>query len=111
MPSEPPGFLKSLFDLSFEHLVTPKVIKFIYVVSIVLAGLAALFYTAVAFQINAGLGVLVLIVLAPLAFLFMVIYTRIFLEVVMALFKVAENTTVLAAASAGAPVVVPPAVG
>jgi len=40
---EPKGFLASLFDTSFSSLVTPRVIKVIYIISMVVIGLAALF--------------------------------------------------------------------
>ncbi len=35
---EPKGFFGSLFDLSFSSLVTPKVIKFIYVLTLIAIG-------------------------------------------------------------------------
>lgn len=81
------GFLSSLFDLSFTSLVTTKVIKLIYVLSMIAIGLVALGFVVGAFAQSAGLGVVTLLVLAPLVSLFYLIYVRVFLEVVIALFR------------------------
>ena len=90
------GFLSSLFDFSFSSYVTPKLIRVIYVVVVVVAALTALGFLVTAFEINILLGLVTLVILAPLAFLFYVILYRVFLEVVMAVFTIAENTTRMA---------------
>lgn len=90
------GFLSSLFDFSFSSYVTPKLIRVIYVVVVVVAALTALGFLVTAFEINILLGLVTLVILAPLAFLFYVILYRVFLEVVMAVFTIAENTTRIA---------------
>ena len=43
------GFFGALFDLSFSSFVTTKIIKVLYVIAIVIAGIAALAYVIVAF--------------------------------------------------------------
>ena len=43
------GFLASLFDLSFSNLITTKVIKVIYILSMILIGLGALVIVIAAF--------------------------------------------------------------
>ena len=61
------GFFASLFDISFSSLVATKVIKVIYVLSMVLIGLTSLVIVAGAFSNSVGAGLFTLIVLAPLA--------------------------------------------
>jgi hypothetical protein len=91
------GFLASLFDVSFSTLITPKVIKVIYLLSMVLIGLAALVFVVGAFQSSAGAGLFVLIVGAPLVSLVYLIYTRVVLEVIIALFRIMESNVELVA--------------
>lgn len=86
------GLLSGVFDLSFDKLVTPKVIKFIYVMVLLFSAITYLGYTAFAFQVSAGLGILVLVIIGPLAFLVTAILWRMVLELAIAIFKIAENT-------------------
>ena len=86
------GFLASLFDTSFSSLVTTKVIKLIYILSMLVIGLLALAFVVGAFRASAGFGLLTLLVLAPVGSLIYLTYTRMFLEFVIALFRIMENT-------------------
>jgi hypothetical protein len=92
---EPKGFLAALFDTSFATLVTPRVIKVIYIISMVVIGLAALFWIAAAFTRSAAFGLLVLIIAAPIISLLYLIYTRVLLEVIIALFRIMETNVEL----------------
>lgn len=110
---EPKGFLASLFDTSFSSLVTPRVIRVIYIISMVVIGLAALFWIGAAFTQSVAFGVLVLVIAAPLVSLLYLIYTRVLLEVIIALFRImeynAELVTLQRAATPGVPAAsVPP---
>ncbi|HEY1508469.1 MAG TPA: DUF4282 domain-containing protein [Solirubrobacteraceae bacterium] len=91
------GFFSALFDLSFSTLVTTRVIKFIYVITLIVIGLAALFFVVAAFAQSAALGVLTLIVIAPVLSLLYVIYARVLLEVIIALFRLVEYNRELVA--------------
>jgi len=95
------GFLASLFDFSFSSYVTPKLIRVIYVFVVVVSALAALVFVIGAFATNVLLGLVTLVILAPLLFLFYVVVYRVFLEVVMAVFTIAENTTRLVGGAGG----------
>jgi hypothetical protein len=94
---EPRGFLASLFDTSFANLVTPRVIKVIYIISMVVIGLAALFWIGAAFSQSAAFGLIVLVIAAPLVSLLYLIYTRVLLEVIIALFRIMETNVELVA--------------
>jgi hypothetical protein len=109
---EEKGFFASLFDVSFTSFVTVRLIKVIYVITLVLIGLAALVFVVAAFADSVGAGVFVLVIVAPLLSLLYVIYARVLLEIVMAIFRIAENTgqgvSLLRAQAAGASVAPPP---
>lgn len=86
------SLLSGLFDFSFDRLITPKIIKFIYALVLVFGAVAYLGYTVFAFQVSSALGVLVLLIFGPLGFLFTAIFWRVGLELAIAIFKIAENT-------------------
>ena len=52
--------------------------------------LGRLLFVIAAFRVNAGFGVVTLVVLAPLAALFYAIYTRVVLEFIITVFRIAE---------------------
>jgi uncharacterized membrane protein len=91
------GFFGSLFDLSFTSLVTTRIIKVLYVLAIILIGFYALVFIAGGFSNSTPVGVLVLLIIAPLFTLISLIYTRVLLEVIIALFRIMENTSELVA--------------
>lgn len=95
-PPRSRGFFANLFDLSFEHFVTTSVIKILYVLAMIGAGLYALFIIVFGFQIGAGAGILALLIGAPLAFFLIVIYARVFLELIMIIFRIGSEVTYLA---------------
>jgi hypothetical protein len=94
MPNK--GFLASLFDLSFTSFITTKIIKFLYVVTLVVLGLVYLLSVIGAFNENPGLGVVVLLIVGPLLFLLWAIYSRVILEFVIAVFRIMETNAELA---------------
>ena len=85
------GFFASLFDLSFTSFITTKIIKFLYVLTLVLIGLFALAFVIAAFDQSTGFGVAALLVLAPLGFLLYAIYSRVLLEFLIAVFRIMES--------------------
>jgi ABC-type multidrug transport system fused ATPase/permease subunit len=84
-------FLQDLFRLSFNQFVSPKIMKFLYGLSILLSGLIALFFVIMGFKISWLFGVFALFLGAPLIFLLMVIYSRVFLEMVLMIFRMADH--------------------
>jgi uncharacterized membrane protein len=91
------GFFGSLFDLSFTSLVTTKIIKVLYVLAVIVIGLYAFIFIVGAFSRSSTAGALVLLILAPLFALVSLIYARVLLEVIIALFRIMENTSELVA--------------
>ena len=102
------GFFGELFDLSFRDFITPRIIRVVYVLAIVLAALWCLtlvfggFGTIAAASQFSGFGVgpngtliffgIVEIVAAPVAFIVLSISIRVYLEFAMAVFRIADNT-------------------
>ena len=93
MPNQ--GFLASLFDVSFKSLVTTRVIKVLYILSMVLIGLTALFFVGAAFNNSAAAGLFTLVVIAPFISLLYLVYVRVLLEIVIAIFRIMETNVEL----------------
>jgi hypothetical protein len=85
------GFLQALFDFSFNHFFTTKIIKLLYGLSIFSAGLVAILFIIFGFSVSTGFGVFALLVGAPLIFLVAVICSRICTELTVAVFRIAET--------------------
>jgi hypothetical protein len=94
--SETKGFFGSLFDISFSSLITTKIIKVLYVLTLILIGLGYVFFTISAFAADSGAGALVLFIVGPILSLFYVVYARVFLEIVIALFRIMESNVEIA---------------
>ena len=88
------GFLGCLFDVSFLQMITTKLVKIFYIFSIGLSSIIALGMIIGGFSKSAGTGFEMLI-LAPIVFLLLIIFSRICLELVIVAFKIADNTSYL----------------
>lgn len=87
---ETKGFLGSLFDFTFTEFVTTRIIKLLYVVVILFAALGALGILVSGLDsIATGIGALLV---SPLIFLLVVLLGRIWLELIIVTFRIAENT-------------------
>ena len=108
----PKRFFASLFDMTFTSFVTPRVIRVLYIITLVLLAIA---YVVIAVAIfaggsgtmhmntdgstyttggggNAGLGVLWLLVLGPLFLLLYTLIYRVVFELITVFFRIYENT-------------------
>lgn len=89
------GFFRSLFDLRYEAFAAPRVAAFIQVVVLVLSSIAV-GVVIVGLLMDGGFErpgpTLLLVLLAPLAWLLLNVMVRVGLEVVVAVVKTAENT-------------------
>jgi len=92
---EQKGFLATLFDFSFSEFVTIKIIKLLYGLAMFFAAIGALAAIISGFGSGALTGVITLIV-SPLIFLLYVILARVWLEIVIVIFRIAENTKEIA---------------
>ena len=86
------GFFGALFDVSFTSFITTRIIKVLYIITLVLIGLGALVFIGAAFADSVGAGLVTLVIIAPLVSLLYVIYTRVILEVLIAVFRIMKLT-------------------
>lgn len=89
---EPTGFFTTLFDFSFSEFIVPKIIKILFGIGILGAAIMALAFIVNGFHAGVFVGLL-MIILSPVFFVIGVILVRVYLEVVMVLFRIADNTT------------------
>jgi hypothetical protein len=92
---EDKGFFASLFDLSFSEFITPRIIKLLFIISIIVSAIGAGMLLVSGLDQGDGAAFFALIG-APLLFLLYVIMARVWLEVIMVLFRIADNTDQLA---------------
>ena len=86
------GFFGSLFDLSFTEFVTTRIIKLLFIVGIVAAGIGALAILGGAIAAGGFLRIVLGLVLTPVAFVLYVLLVRVWLELIIVMFRIAENT-------------------
>ena len=90
-------FFKALFDFSFKNFITKKLISVLYAIGVGIWGLIALFFIFSDFSFGTLLGGLII-------FIVMTIILRIWLEVVIILFAIEENTRALKAEQEQTPI-------
>ncbi|PWW82165.1 hypothetical protein CR164_07480 [Prosthecochloris marina] len=89
------GFFSKLFDFTFKEFITLQIVKYLYIIGLVFAGISALGFAGAGisdlrYDVIAGL---VKILLSPFAFALTAILIRLVLEALVATFRIAENTT------------------
>jgi hypothetical protein len=84
------GFFGALFDFSFEHFVTPMLVKAVYIVALVALGIGWLFWLVVSFSQSTGFGVGVLIFGPILLFLYLCLI-RMTLEFYLAVTRMSQD--------------------
>ena len=87
-PARGREFLRNLFDLEFRQLLTPRMLPTLFVLAIVASALWVLAYIGQGFGESIREGLLRLL-LGPLAFLCLVTFARIALELCLAIFRLA----------------------
>jgi uncharacterized membrane protein len=90
------GFIGSLFDFGFNSFITTKLITVVYGLSMFFNALITLSVVAVAFWVGFFAGVLTLLLIAPVVFLFLTMISRLSMELVIVLFRIAEHMKVTA---------------
>ncbi len=93
--SEVKSLLKSLFDFQFNDFVTVRVIRILYVISVALCALAALY--GLIYGLLSGIAsALLSLILAPILFIFYVLAARVFLELVLVVFRISSDVRKIA---------------
>jgi hypothetical protein len=93
------GFFGALFDLSFSEFITTKLVRLLYILLLILVviglvvGIIGGLVTMFTDNFFAGL---VTIVAASIGALISVIMARVWMEIIIVIFRIAENTSDLA---------------
>jgi hypothetical protein len=88
------GFIASLFDMSFSDFVTIRLIKVLYILGIAGAVICGLAFIISGFSNGAGTGLFFLLV-SPVLVGIYILLVRIWLELIIVVFRIAENTSLL----------------
>jgi hypothetical protein len=86
------GLIENLMDFSFQQLVTPRMLKLLYGVHLLLGLVAAVWFVFTGFQTSTSNGLLALI-LGFAAMLLWIVYCRIAVELLAAVFRAAQVIT------------------
>lgn len=86
------SFIRNLFDLSFQEYVTKKIIKFLYVVALIGVAIFSLItFIGGLIQIGDSAIYILTIIVVPIMALVMVIALRVYFELLIIIFQVAED--------------------
>ena len=92
--SSQPSFFASLFDFSFSRFVTLRLVKFLYVVSMILMVFVVIAVIIAGFtEAVSGVETVGYIVLAPILALLYLLIIRVSLEFVVVVFRIGETAT------------------
>ncbi|WP_395743114.1 DUF4282 domain-containing protein [Prosthecobacter sp.] len=95
--------LDLVLDLSFKRFVTPRLVRMLYVLSLLAALFYAVSYMFSGFTTGTFTG-LFQMVTAPLAFLLYLIVARVTVELILAIFRIADHLAPLGDEPAARPV-------
>ena len=85
------GFAGSLFDFTFRSLVTPRIIRFVYALTVLVIGLWFVALVLLAFAVSPAFGAAMLLVGGPLIALAGLIWTRMLLETAIVQFRILDG--------------------
>lgn len=84
------ALIAMLFDFSFKRFLTPRLVRILYSLSLLAAILSALAWMASGFRDGIFQGLFTLVT-GPIAFIIYVLTARVAMELVLAIFRIAEN--------------------
>lgn len=86
------GLLENLMDFSFQRLATPRMLKMLYSIHLLIGLVAAVWVVFSGFQASTSNGLLALVLAVP-AMMLWIVYCRIVVELLAAIFRAAEVIT------------------
>ena len=86
------GLIENLMDFSFQRLVTPRMLKLLYSVHLLIGLVAAVWVVFSGFQTSTSNGLLALVLSVP-AMLLWIVYCRIVVELLAAVFRAVQVIT------------------
>jgi len=91
MPREK-GLIENLMDFSFERMITPRLLKMLYALHLLIGLIAAVWFVFNGFQSSTANGLLALIVCAAAMGLW-IVYCRIVVELLAVVFRIGQAIT------------------
>lgn len=92
--SEGKGFIKSLFDVGMKEMITPKIIRVLYIIGLIGIGLGMLgSLVAAIFAVGTeGIGTLLVSLIAiPIGAFIAVVFLRVYLELIILFFNIYDQ--------------------
>ncbi|HSK89921.1 MAG TPA: DUF4282 domain-containing protein [Euzebyales bacterium] len=89
--SRPPGFLSTLFDATFSHLLALRLVRVLYLIALMSIGTVA-FVMVFSGIGQGGATALLAVVVIPALALFAIAVVRVVLEVVVVILRLGEQT-------------------
>src|SRR5487761_167846 len=86
------GLVENLMDFSFQRLVTPRMLKLLYSVHLLIGLVAAVWVVFSGFQTSTSNGLLAPVLSVP-AMLLWIVYCRIVVELLAAVFRAVQVIT------------------
>lgn len=85
------SLLSTLFDFSFATSATPAITRMLYMLGVVAILISALVWLVIDFRLNTGLGILTLIIFAPLMTIIDIAFLRLVLELFVHVHELAND--------------------
>ncbi|MGI9022195.1 MAG: DUF4282 domain-containing protein [Acidimicrobiales bacterium] len=89
--AEAKGLFKSLYDFNFSSLITTKVIRFVYALVVVVYSLVAIGLFILGLASGEASGVFGSLIVVPIAYLLYLVFTRIWMEFLIVVFRIGED--------------------
>jgi hypothetical protein len=86
------SLIENLLDFSFQRMVTPRMLKMLYGVHLLIGLVAAIWFVFSGFQTSTSNGLLALII-SFAAILLWIVYCRVVVELLAVVFKTAQVIT------------------
>ncbi len=86
------SLIENLLDFSFQRMVTPRMLKMLYGVHLLIGLVAAIWFVFSGFQTSTSNGLLALII-SFAAMLLWIVYCRVVVELLAVVFKTAQVIT------------------
>jgi hypothetical protein len=94
--AEPPstsgvGFFAALFDFSFAHFVTPKIVKFVYILATIALAIAYVFFVIAGFASDEPVAGVLFLILGAVGFVIYLAFIRMTLEFYYAIVRMSQD--------------------
>jgi hypothetical protein len=106
-PIDADAGIGAIFDFSFQRFITLSVIKVLFMLGILLIALEWLAMVILGFTTGGTMGGVGALIIGTVACFIAVIFLRVWLELIVVIFRIGENTSKLVEQKEGGPSIVP----